>query len=571
MAVRTPFAGTLIVLLFVCGCQRAEPLADPETADRRAPAEAAEAAEETGASLPAATLRAVGGARVASSSAEFKRPPPQPLPGDIDRDEYPDEEPNPVKRVSEDPVSTFSIDVDTASYANVRRFLNDGHAPPTDAVRIEEIVNYFDYDYPLPDSRDKPFSVSTSVTPSPWNAHTRLIHVGLKGYDVEPDRRPRANLVFLIDVSGSMDYLDKLPLAKKALRLLVERLNDDDTVSIVVYAGAAGAVLEPTTGAEKDKILAALGRLAAGGSTAGGEGLRLAYSFAESNFDEHAINRVILATDGDFNVGIVDDERLEDFVAAKRETGIYLSILGFGRGNYNDALMQTIAQAGNGTAAYIDTLKEARKVLHDEMQSALFPIANDVKIQVEFNPARVAEYRLIGYETRRLRREDFSNDKVDAGDIGAGHEVTAIYEIAAPGSKGLSFEERRYAEASAPNANARFADEFAFLRIRYKLPGETDSRLIERPISDRDAIGTLAQASTETRFAVAAAGFAQLLRGEPYLHDFGFGEVVELAQGARDKDEFGYRAEFIQLARLAETAEALPELPSPHHQPQIPP
>ncbi len=486
---------------------------------------------------------------------------PQPLPGDIDREEYPDEQPNPVKLVSEEPVSTFSVDVDTASYSVARSYLEDGELPPGQAVRVEEMINYFDYAYPLPDRRDQPFSVSATVAPTPWNADTQLVHIGLKGYDIVPDQRPNANLVLLLDVSGSMNSEDKLPLLKKSFRMLVDQLNDDDRVSIVVYAGAAGQVLEPTPGSQKAKIFAALDQLEAGGSTAGGEGLRLAYSLAEANFDENAINRVILATDGDFNVGVTQDERLEDFVARKRESGVYLSVFGFGRGNYNDALMQTVAQAGNGTAAYIDSLNEARKVLHDEMQSTLFPIANDVKIQVEFNPARVAEYRLIGYETRMLRREDFANDKVDAGEIGAGHEVTALYEIAAPGSAGRLIEESRY--AAAPPIPDDASNEYGFLRIRYKLPGEDESKLIERPIRDADSVASIAQASQETRWASAVAGFAQLLRDEPYLKDFGYGDVIALAQTAKGEDPFGYRAEFIQLARLAETGAALPELERP--------
>ena len=456
-------------------------------------------------------------------------------------------------------MSTFSVDVDTASYAVVRRFLNDATIPPSDAVRVEELINYFDYDYPLPDDRDAPFFVSTTVLPTPWNSDTRLIHIGLKGYDVVPEQTPRANLVFLLDVSGSMSAADKLPLLKQSIRMLTEQLDDDDTVSIVVYAGAAGAVLEPTPASDRGRVLAALESLSAGGSTAGGEGLRLAYALAERTFDERAINRIILATDGDFNVGVTSGERLEDFVERKRETGIYLSVLGFGHGNYNDALMQTIAQAGNGTAAYIDSLQEARKVLHDEMQSVLFPIANDVKIQVEFNPRHVAEYRLIGYETRMLRREDFSNDAVDAGEIGAGHEVTAIYEVAAPGSAGRLIEDARYGPEPAAAAS-RFDDEIAFLRIRYKLPGEDESLLIERPISDRDAVSDVAAAPQEARFGIAVALFGQLLLGEPYLRGSGYDAALALAQGARGEDSFGYRAEFVQLVRLAEAAAALPPL-----------
>jgi Ca-activated chloride channel family protein len=352
-----------------------------------------------------------------------------------------------------------------------------------------------------------------------------------------------------------MDEPNKLPLLKQSLRMLVEQLEDEDTVSIVVYAGAAGAVLEPTPGAQRGKILAALENLSAGGSTAGGEGLRLAYSLAEQSFDPDAVNRIILATDGDFNVGVTDDERLEDFVARKRESGIYLSVLGFGQGNYNDALMQTIAQAGDGTAAYIDSLNEARKVLHDEMTGTLFPIADDVKIQIEFNPHRVAEYRLIGYETRMLRREDFSNDAVDAGEIGAGHEVTAVYEIAAPGSAGLRIEPSRYAPVEASLEDR--GEELAFLRVRYKLPGEDDSRLIEQPITEANAVEDIAQASSETRWVAAVAAYGQLLRRDPYTEGYDFDDVIELAQGARGEDPFGYRAEFIQLARLADAAAAL--------------
>ena len=490
--------------------------------------------------------------------------PPPPQPGDIDRERFPDEAPNPVKLVADEPVSTFSVDVDTASYARVRRYLNDGELPPSDAVRIEELINYFDYDYRLPEDKGAPFAVSATMAPNPWNPNTQLLHVGLKGYDIEVEQRPAANLVFLLDVSGSMNAPDRLGLVKRSMRLLVDQMTAEDTVSIVVYAGAAGAVLEPTKGtrAGKRKIRAALDGLQAGGSTAGGEGLRLAYSLAEQNFDEDALNRVILATDGDFNVGVTSDERLEDFVTRKRDSGIYLSVFGFGRGNYNDRMMQAIAQAGNGNAGYIDSLKEARKALHDDMQSALFPIANDVKIQLEFNPARIAEYRLIGYETRMLRREDFSNDKVDAGEIGAGHEVTAIYEVAAPGSDGLRIEPSRYA-ANAAAADTDYGDEFGFLRIRYKLPGEDVSKLIERPVTQADALATIEDADNATRFATAVAGFGQLLRNEPYLDGFGYDDVITLANGAKGDDPFGYRAEFVSLARLADSAAGLPELETP--------
>jgi Ca-activated chloride channel family protein len=474
------------------------------------------------------------------------------MPADVDREEYEDVDANPVAAVADEPVSTFSVDVDTASYAVARRYLNDGVLPPTDAIRPEEVINYFDYAYPLPGGLDAPFAATTTVMDNPWNPQTQLLHIGIQGYDIVPEERPRANLVFLIDVSGSMSSPDKLPLAIQGLRLMMGEMDPDDTISIVVYASASGVVLEPTPVSDRRRIDAALDALSAGGSTAGGEGLRLAYAMAERNFDAEAVNRVIMVTDGDFNVGITQDERLEDFVARKRDTGIYLSVMGFGRGNYNDALMQTIAQAGNGTAGYVDTLQEARRLLVEEASSTLFPIANDVKIQVEFNPARVAEYRLIGYETRALDRADFNNDAVDAGEIGSGHSVTAIYEITAPDSPARMIEPLRY-QAEALNGDPD--GEFAFLRIRYKQPGEDESHLIETPVTDAQ-VRLFADAGPEVRFAVAAAGYAQLLRGDPFLNDFDFGDVIEIAQTARGADPFGYRAEFVQLARLAETARA---------------
>ncbi|MBL8548542.1 MAG: VWA domain-containing protein [Hyphomonadaceae bacterium] len=488
---------------------------------------------------------------------------PQPMPGTIDRERYENVEANPVKQVATDPVSTFSVDVDTASYSNVRRFLNQGQLPPRDAVRIEELINYFDYDYRLPRERTRPFEPTVSMVPSPWAQGRTLLHIGLQGYDIVPATRPPLNLVLLLDVSGSMSSPDKLPLVIQSMRLLVDQLNARDRISIVVYAGAAGAVLEPTPGNEKARILAALEQLQAGGSTAGGAGLALAYSLAERNLNRNAVNRVILATDGDFNVGVADNERLEDFVTRKRETGIYLSVLGFGGGNYNDSLMQTLAQNGNGVAAYIDTLAEARRVLKDEMASSMFPIANDVKIQVEFNPGRVAEYRLIGYETRMLRREDFNNDRVDAGEIGSGHAVTAIYELTAPGGRTLNDPLRYQQGAQAPPAAT--GSEIAFLRIRYKLPGASESRLIERPITSADMSASLAAAPEQTRWATAVAGFGQLLRADPYLdRSYGWSSVIDLAQGARGSDEFGWRAEFVQLARAAQTAQAAapPVVPS---------
>jgi Ca-activated chloride channel family protein len=506
----------------------------------------------------------------AMAGAPYAQTAPQPMPGDVDRDRYEDVDPNPIHIVAEDPVSTFSIDVDTASYANVRRMLNEGRLPPRDAVRIEELVNYFRYDYPLPQSRDRPFSTNVTVAPSPWAEGRQLVHIGLQGYNIVPRERPPLNLVLLLDVSGSMAAPNKLPLVQQSFRMLIDQLTARDRVSIVVYAGAAGAVLEPTPGNERGRILAALDALNAGGSTAGGEGLRLAYALAEQNFNRNAVNRIIIATDGDFNVGINDPQQLQDFVSRKRETGIYLSVFGFGGGNYNDALMQRLAQNGNGVATYIDTLNEARRVLRDEMASNMFSIANDVKIQVEFNPQRVAEYRLIGYETRMLRREDFNNDQVDAGEIGAGHSVTAIYEITPVGGPTFT-EPLRYQDRAQPAPST--ASELAFLRIRYKLPGEDQSRLIERPIIDRDRVQDIAAAPEYVRFATAVAGYGQLLRGDPYLSQgYGWDEVIALAQGARGSDEFGWRAEFVQLARAAASAAALPtaqNAPRPEPRPRL--
>ncbi len=507
---------------------------------------------------------AVTGGRVMSReamAAPYAQTAPQPAPGTVDRDNYEDFDTNPIHIVADDPVSTFSIDVDTASYTNARRFLSEGRLPPRDAVRTEELINYFHYDYPLPANREQPFSTNVTVAPSPWAEGRQLVHIGLQGYNIVPRERPPLNLVLLLDVSGSMNAPNKLPLLQQSFRMLIDQLNARDRVSIVVYAGAAGTVLEPTPGNEHQRILAALDNLRPGGSTAGAEGLRQAYALAEQNFNRNSVNRVIIGTDGDFNVGINDPEQLQDFIENKRETGIYLSVFGFGGGNYNDALMQRLAQNGNGVAVYIDTVNEARRVLRDEMASNLFTIAEDVKIQVEFNPARVAEYRLIGYETRMLRREDFNNDQVDAGEIGAGHSVTAIYEITPAGGPTFT-EPLRYSQGAAPAPST--ANELAFLRIRYKLPGQERSRLIERPITQADTVADIARANESTRWATAVAAYGQLLRNDSYMaQDFGWDQVIALAQGARGRDEFGWRAEFIQLARAAAAAPPLAPLTTP--------
>ena len=451
-----------------------------------------------------------------------------------------------IKVVTEEPVSTFSIDVDTAAYSVVRSSLMAGVLPPKEAVRVEEMVNYFNYAYAAPEG-PHPFQSTVTVVPTPWNEGTNLVHIGIQGSLPAVEDRPPLNLVFLIDTSGSMQNANKLPLLKQSFRLMLSELRPEDEVSIVTYAGAAGQVLEPTKASERSKIEAALDRLEAGGSTAGQAGLQQAYQVAEGMAGDGEVTRVVLATDGDFNVGLSDPNALKDFIAGKRDSGTYLSVLGFGRGNLDDATMQALAQNGNGTAAYIDTLSEARKVLVDQLTGALFPIANDVKIQVEFNPAQIAEYRLIGYETRALAREDFNNDRVDAGDIGAGHRVTAIYEVTPVGSDAIRNGPLRYSEAEVAAASDA-SDEFGFFKMRYKRPGDTTSTLIEEPIMPGQGAS-----SEDVQFSIAMAGFGQLLRGGDYLGNWGWSEVIGLANGARGEDAFGYRAEALTLMRLAET------------------
>lgn len=477
---------------------------------------------------------------------------------EVGRDRFAEFAQNAVQLVSEAPVSTFSVDVDTASYSFVRRQLNQGVLPQSDAVRAEELINYFDYNYPLPASEEQPFAATVAVTDSPWAQGRKLLHIGIKGYELVAATKPRTNLVFLLDVSGSMNSPDKLPLVKQSMELLLTSLDPDDTVAIAVYAGAAGTVLEPTPVKDKQKIINAMNQLSAGGSTAGAQGIRLAYELAAAQFDPTAVNRVILATDGDFNVGISNQRELLSVIEREREKGVFLSVLGFGEGNYQDDIMQTLAQNGNGVAAYIDTLSEAQKVLVNEATSTLFPIAKDVKLQVEFNPASVVEYRLVGYETRHLNREDFNNDAVDAGDIGAGHTVTAIYEFTPVGSAARQIEASRY----TPIVKAERVDsggEYAFLKIRYKLPAEDQSHLITQPITRADEItlGEGGKLQQEAGFATAVAGFAQLLKGGKYTGEYSYDDVIALAQQTKGADAYGYRTEFIQLVRKAKTASAM--------------
>ncbi len=480
------------------------------------------------------------------------------VPGTVvvpDTERYPDATPNPVRRVADEPVSTFSIDVDTASYANVRRFIDEGRAPPADAVRVEELINYFDYGYERPTSAAQPFAITTAVTESPWGPGRQIVHVALQGYELpEAERRP-LNLTFLVDVSGSMGSPDKLALAQKAMNLIIDRLRPQDTVAVTYYAEGAGTRLAPTPGDQKLKLRCAVASLYASGGTAGATGMTNAYDQAQANFARDRVNRILMFTDGDFNVGVTDNMRLEDYVEAKRETGIYLSVYGFGRGNYQDARMQTIAQAGNGTAAYVDDLNEARRLFGPAFDRGAFPIADDVKIQVEFNPARVSEYRLIGYETRLLNEADFNNDRVDAGEVGSGASVTALYEITPVGGPS-QMGERRYPEnRNSLGVGGGDPDgEVGFVQVRYKLPGERDSRLMQRVLANApNPSAARAQPPESTRWAIAVAAFGQRLRGDPWLGDgFDWDAVLQQAQGARGEDPFGERAEFVQMIRAAQ-------------------
>lgn len=512
--------------------------------------------EEMAASMPESL--AVGGAanmqelsRTVTQPSAVADSIAMPMPEE-NRERFASADPNPVKSVATDPVSTFSADVDTASYSYMRRELLGGSLPEPDSVRVEELVNYFPYDWKGPETAEKPFNATVTVMPTPWNKDTELLHIGIKGFETVATEQPSANLVFLIDVSGSMDEDDKLPLLKSAFRLLVGKLKETDTVSIVTYAGDAGVVLEPTAAKDRQKILDAIDNLQPGGSTAGAQGIEAAYKLAEKAFKKDGVNRVMLATDGDFNVGPASDEDLKRIIEERRKSGIFLSVLGFGRGNYNDSMMQTLAQNGNGTAAYIDTLAEAQKTLVEEAGSSLFPIAKDVKFQIEFNPERVAEYRLIGYETRILNREDFNNDKVDAGDIGSGHRVTAIYEVTPKGSPAVLNDPLRYGKADAATTPEAGNGELAFLKMRWKKPDGDKSELVTMPVTDANAVADVNAASTDIRFSVAVAAFGQKLKGVSALQDYAYGSILGLAEAAKGNDPFGYRAEFVKLVQLAQ-------------------
>ena len=456
---------------------------------------------------------------------------------------------NQIKLVQNQPVSTFSIDVDTGAYSNMRRMLNNGIIPPKDAIRVEELINYFSYDYPNPGNDSQPFSITTELAASPWNSHAKLLHIGIQGYEIESQQRPASNLTFLIDVSGSMNSANKLGLLKSSFKLLTKNLRKQDKVAIVVYAGAAGTVLDSTSGDKKSKILQALDKLNAGGSTNGAAGINLAYQITEDNFIKGGINRVIIATDGDFNVGTTNFEQLKELAERKRATGIALTTLGFGNGNYNDALMEQLADAGNGNYAYIDTLKEANKVLVQEMSATLMTIAKDVKIQIEFNPNIVSQYRLIGYENRLLNNEDFSNDKIDAGEIGAGHSVTALYEIVLNGDKGW-LEPLKYQNNQQKSSQS---DEIATLKVRYKPVDKDTSKLIVKTLNRNQLLNDIEKASYNFKLSAAVAAFGQLLRGGKMTQHFNYKDVQSLARQTMSEDNYGYRGEFLQLVSLAES------------------
>ncbi len=467
-------------------------------------------------------------------------------PAPVNTEEYEGVTANVFHGTTQKPLSTFSIDVDAASYSNIRRFVNDGQRPPRDAVRVEEMINYFNYDYAEPDNRH-PFNVITEISRAPWNQDHQLIHIGLQGKKIPVDNLPPSNLVFLIDVSGSMNQANKLPLVKQSFGMLVDQLRPQDHVAIVVYAGAASVVLEPTAGNEKSRILAAIDRLQAGGSTAGSAGLRLAYGLAKEHFNEKGNNRVIIATDGDFNVGESSNAAMENLIEEKRKDGIYLTVLGFGMGNLKDSKMELLADKGNGNYAYIDGLNEARKVLVSEFGGTLFTIATDVKLQVEFNPERVQAYRLIGYENRLLNDEDFNNDRKDAGDLGSGHTVTALYEVIPAGvtSSFYSIDDLKYQRFPRPTGSV--SRDWMTVKLRYKRPGESTSNLLQHVLAGNPL--SLTQTSNDFRWSAAVAAFGMILTDSQYVNNYSCDDVVALALAARGSDVEGYRSEFINVVR----------------------
>ena len=539
-AIRPAIAVTIIAAAVLAACSR------PATPSYTAPAQEAAHVSKS---------QAMDAAYAGTARLRMAVMPSPPISAEIalplqNTEQYGQISTNPVHAVAQQPVSTFSIDVDTGSYANSRRFLNNGRLPPVNAVRVEELINYFDYSYPLPQGR-APFAVHTDTVDSPWQPHAKIIKIGIKAQDLALKELPPANLVFLVDVSGSMNASDKLPLVKQTLRLLAEQLRAQDKVTLITYASGEKLVLPPTSGSQKQTILRAINGLQAGGATAGEQAIQLAYQEAEKAHIKNGINRILLATDGDFNVGITDFDTLKGMVAEKRKAGISLTTLGFGTGNYNERLMEQLADAGDGNYSYIDNPNEAKKVLQRQLSSTLATVAQDVKIQVEFNPATVKEYRLVGYENRLLKQEDFNNDNVDAGDIGAGHSVTALYEIIPAGQPGWLGESRYQ---PAPPAATGKAGEYAHVNLRYKLPGKSNSILISQPV----AAGSkpLAQADADTRFAIAVAAYGQQLRGGQYNGKMSWNDIIRLARQADKPDPYGLRSEFIELAKIAQSLSA---------------
>jgi Ca-activated chloride channel family protein len=490
---------------------------------------------------------------------------PQPQP-EWNTESYNAQQENGFITTTNDPLSTFSIDVDTASYSNVRRFINESRLPPKGAVRIEELINYFSYDYPQPDG-EHPFSVTTAVGPCPWNDSRKLVQIGLKAKDIDKKDLPPSNLVFLIDVSGSMSAPNKLPLLQNAMKMLVKQLGEQDRIAIVVYAGNDHVVLNPTPCSEQQKIITAIESLGAGGSTHASSGIVTAYELAEQSFLPKGNNRIVLASDGDFNVGITSRGELQKLVEEKRKSGVHLTTLGFGMGNYHDDTMEILADKGNGNYAYIDSLLEAKKVMVKEMSGTLFALASDVKIQVEFNPAKVAAYRLIGYENRALADEDFNDDTKDAGEIGVGHRVTALYELIPVGAAGqptvdpLKYQKTakndsvaKTSDAETPDAETKYADELMTVKLRYKPIRTAESVLLSTAVKDNEL--TLAETGNDFRFAAAVAGFGMLLGDSDHAEGVSWAKILTLAKGAKGRDEEGYRAEFIRLVESAELLDA---------------
>ncbi|MCL2349680.1 MAG: VWA domain-containing protein [Planctomycetaceae bacterium] len=496
------------------------------------------------------TAQLMDSTKSAALPMQADSPKDERIPPDFNTESYDHVVDNPFLDVKQNPLSTFSIDVDTAAYSNVRRFLNQGTLPPKGAVRIEEMVNYFDYNYEPPKD-EHPFSASVEVAPCPWKEKHQLARIGLKGKVFEKEERPTVNLVFLLDVSGSMNMPNKLPLLKSAMTMLVKELQDRDRVAIVTYAGSSGLVLPPTTCDKKQEILKALDRLQAGGSTAGASGITLAYQTAEENFVPGEVNRVILCTDGDFNVGITNQSDLIDLIEKKAKSGIFLTVLGFGMGNYKDSTLEKLADKGNGNYGYIDTLNEARKMLVNQIEGSLITIAKDVKIQVEFNPAKVGAYRLIGYENRLLRNEDFNDDTKDAGEIGAGHTVTAFYELVSPDeAKNLPGVDPLKYQVPLDTTPGENSDELFTLKLRYKEPDSDVSKLMEIPVPEPGSAKSL---SPDCSFAAAVAAFGMILRDSPHKGGASIPLVLELANAGKGADPNGYRAEFVQLAKLSES------------------